>query len=48
MTAKKVDDHVELSEEDARSGRTGMHLRYILIASILLVVAGFGIIAVLN
>ncbi|MDP3740086.1 MAG: hypothetical protein Q8R02_22065 [Hyphomonadaceae bacterium] len=48
MTAHKVEDHVELNEEDARSGRTGMHLRYILIASILLVVAGFGVVAVLT
>ncbi len=46
MTANKVGDHVELDGEDARSGQTGVHLRYILIASILLVVAGFALVAV--
>jgi hypothetical protein len=45
MTAHRVGDHVEINEEDARSGRTGMHLRYILLVSTLLVVAGIGIVA---
>lgn len=48
MTAHKVEDHFELNEEDARSGQTGVHLRYILLASLLLVLAGFGIVAVLS
>jgi hypothetical protein len=48
MTAIKVEDHVELNGEDARSGQTGVHLRYILMASILLVMAGFGLVAVLT
>lgn len=48
MTTEKVGDHTELSGEDARSGRTGMHLRYILMASMALVIVGFSIIAVLN
>ena len=42
MTARKVGDHVEIDEEEARAGQTGVHLRYILIASVLLVLAGFG------
>jgi len=45
MTARRVGDHVEINEEDARSGQTGMHLRYILLLSTLLVVAGIGIVA---
>jgi len=48
MTAQKVGDHVEINEEEARSGQTGVHLRYILIVSILLVIAAFGIVAVVN
>lgn len=48
MTAHKVEDHFELNEEDARSGQTGVHLRNILLASLLLVLAGFGIVAVLS
>jgi hypothetical protein len=46
MTARKVENHVELNEEEARSGQTGVHLRYILITSTLLVLAGFGIVAI--
>ena len=41
MTARKVADHVELDEEEARSGQTGVHVRYILAFSTLLVLAGF-------
>jgi hypothetical protein len=48
MTARKVGDHVEINEEDVRSGQTGVHLRYILLASILLVVAAFGLVGVLS
>jgi len=48
MTAQKVGDHVEINEEEARSGQTGVHLRHILIVSILLVIAAFGIVAVVN
>lgn len=40
MTARKVGAHVELGEEDARAGQTGMHLRQILIVSMLLALAG--------
>ena len=48
MTANRVGDHVEINEEDVRSGQTGVHLRYILLVSTLLVVAAFGLVAVLN
>lgn len=46
MTARKVGDHVEIPEEEARSGRTGMHVRYILAASVVLVLIGFGLTAI--
>ena len=45
MTAKQVGDHVEIDEEDVRSGATGFHVRYILIFSTILVAAGFGLAA---
>lgn len=48
MTARKVGDHVEIDEEEARSGQTGVHLRYILIVSVLLVLAGLGAVAIFN
>ena len=48
MAIHNVEDHVELDEEDARSGQTGVHLRYVLIVSIVLVLAGFGVAAVFN
>lgn len=41
MSNRKVGDHVEIDEEDARAGQTGTHLRYILLGSIVLVVVGF-------
>lgn len=34
MTAHIVDNHIELSEEEARAGQTGVHVRYILMRSI--------------
>jgi hypothetical protein len=40
VTARKVGNHVELDEVDARAGQTGMHLRQILIASTLLLLLG--------
>lgn len=46
MTARKVGDHVEIEQEEARAGQTGVHMRYILIASVLLVLAGLGIAAI--
>jgi len=45
MTAKHVDGHVELPEEEARAGQTGVHLRYVLIFSTILVALGFGLAA---
>lgn len=41
MTARKVGDHVEIDKEDARAGRTGMHVRQIMTISIALVVIAF-------
>ena len=43
MTARKVGNHVELEEMDARAGETGMHLRQILIVSTLLLLVGLGV-----
>jgi hypothetical protein len=41
MTARKVGDHVEVDEEEARAGQTGNHVRYILAIGTALVVIGF-------
>ena len=41
MTARKVDDHVEVEEEEARAGQTGVGLRYVLVLGVILVVIGF-------
>lgn len=46
MTARKVENHVELDEDDARAGQTGMHVRYILVLSVILVLVGFALIAI--
>jgi hypothetical protein len=48
MVARKVGNHIEIDEEDARSGRTGMHVRHILALSMLLVALGMGLAALLN
>lgn len=45
MTAKKVGDHVEVEEEEARAGQTGLGMRYVLIAGTVLVIIGFGAVA---
>ncbi|MBL8530687.1 MAG: hypothetical protein JNK94_03040 [Hyphomonadaceae bacterium] len=45
MTARKVEDHVEISTEEARAGQTGLGMRYVLAAGIALVVIGFGAVA---
>jgi hypothetical protein len=37
MTAKKVGEHVEVEEEEARAGQTGLGMRYVL---------GFGVVLV--
>lgn len=42
MTAHKVGDHVEVEAEEARAGQSGtQHVRYIMAASIVLVLIGF-------
>ena len=48
MTARKVANHVEIDEVDARSGQTGVHVRYILVFSTLLVALGIGVAALLS
>ncbi len=42
MTAHKVGDHVEVESEEVRAGQSGtQHVRYIMAASIVLVLVGF-------
>jgi hypothetical protein len=41
MTARKVGDHVEVEEEEARAGQTGLGMRYVLAFGVILVVIGF-------
>ena len=43
MTARKVGDHVEVEEEEARAGQTGLGMRYVLIAGTALVIIGFAV-----
>ena len=46
MTAKKVGDHVEVEEEEARAGESGVHhMRYVLAIGLVLVVIGFAAVA---
>lgn len=45
MSRRQVGDHVELDEDEARAGETGHHVRYILGIGVLLVVVGFGAMA---
>jgi len=40
MTVRKVGDHVEVEQTDARAGETGHHVRYILAFGLVLVVLG--------
>ncbi|NWG53265.1 MAG: hypothetical protein HXY28_06055 [Hydrogenophilaceae bacterium] len=48
MTARKVGGHVELDEEEARAGQTGVHLRQILILSLILALTGIGLASLLT
>jgi hypothetical protein len=48
MTARKVGDHVELDKDEARAGQTGMHVRLIMAFSLVLVLIGFGIVALVG
>lgn len=41
MTARKVGNHVEVEEEDVRAGQTGLGMRYVLGAGVVLVIVGF-------
>jgi hypothetical protein len=45
MTARKVGDHVEVEQEEARAGQTGTGMRYVLIIGTALAVVGFGLVA---
>lgn len=45
MSGRKVGDHVEMNEEEARAGQTGNGVRYVLAAGIVLVVIGFALVA---
>lgn len=45
MSARKVGEHVEVEAEEVRAGQTGVGLRYVLIAGVVLVVIGFGAVA---
>jgi hypothetical protein len=45
MTAKKVGEHVEVEEEEARAGQTGLGMRYVLGFGVVLVVIGFAAVA---
>lgn len=42
---RKVGDHVELNQEEARAGETGHHVRYMLAAGVVLVIIGFAAVA---
>jgi hypothetical protein len=48
MTARNVDDHVELSKEDARAGQSGTGVRVMLVVSTVLVLIGFALVALLH
>lgn len=41
MTTHHVGDHVEIEEEEVRAGQTGLGMRYVLAAGVILVVVGF-------
>jgi hypothetical protein len=43
--SRKVGDHVEMNQEEARAGETGHHVRYILAFGVVLVVLGFAAIS---
>ncbi len=39
--SRRVGDHIEMNQEEARAGETGHHVRYILAAGVVLVIVGF-------
>jgi hypothetical protein len=48
MRARMIGNHIEIDEEEARSGQTGLHMRYILTCSTLLVALGIGLAVLLT
>jgi hypothetical protein len=48
MTAHKVGGHVELDKDEARAGQSGTGVRIVLMISILLVLVGFALVALLQ
>lgn len=48
MTARKVGDHVEIDQEEARAGQTGLGVRVVLVISTILVLAGFALVALFS
>jgi hypothetical protein len=48
MTARKVGDHVEVDQDEARAGQTGLGVRFVLLISTVLVLIGFGLVAVFH
>lgn len=47
MTIRWVEGHTEITEEDVRQGQTGVHLRYVLLYSIMIATAGLGLAALI-
>jgi hypothetical protein len=45
MSARKVGNHVEVEEEEARAGQTGVGMRYVLGFGVVLVIIGFAAVA---
>lgn len=45
MAGRKIGDHVEIEQEDARAGETSGHLRWMLVAGVVLVIVGFAAVA---
>jgi|GEM_PF-2007050 len=45
MSGRRVGEHVEMNEDEARAGETGKGVRYVLAAGVVLVVIGFAIVA---
>lgn len=48
MTARKVGDHVEVDQEEARAGQTGTGVRFVLMISTALVLLGFALVALFH
>lgn len=48
MTARKVGEHVEVDQEEARAGQTGTGVRFVLMISTILVLIGFALVALFH